>query len=193
MKTTIERRHSALIHLAKTLMDARPALRRQAEDWDEGFSAATELTHTIGRSNASRVENAVISDKPRAGTGLADQCRTTATDIDKWIHEGYTLATRVLRLLPLQHPVAEMLARHAQARFNGAGYCEACGVWVEGADYQPNGRGHRIVQGLCPAHYEYWRANVRPSGLSATDWATREKAKRKGVQNESAGGAPDAA
>lgn len=169
---------------AKTLLAARPILRQKAQDWAEGFPASTDLTHTIGRSTGdSRVLTEAIPEaadkKPREGHGLADQCTTTADAIDQWIHDGYQLMTETLKLQALDHPVAEMLARHAQARFNGAGYCAACGDWIEGADYHPDRKGRRIDSGMCPTHAKQWRRTADTHHQSAVEWAAHEKERRR--------------
>lgn len=189
-----DRRIRNVTQLVKTVIDARPALRRHADDWQPGFagkSAGNGDPATRSTGNIDQIINKVM--KPAPGDDLAERCHQAITDIGKEIDAFYRLAGRVLTLLPMSHPVAEMLARHAQARFNGAGYCAACGNWVEGADYNPEGRGPVLRQGMCPTDYETWRVHYR-STISAVDWSTQQAAARKAAecQDKSAGDPPNA-
>lgn len=172
-----ERRARNAARWFTTLIAAAAVLEQQADDWAEGFPPASG-GQPGGTGSISRpVEAAVITPyrqnpdgtdddtgpvwQQREGQHLADQCAAAVAELDDWLRQGSRLNAKVLRLLPQQHHVAEMLARHADARFNGAGECKACGEWVEGVDADQD-TGHRLRRGLCPACYKRWERAGRP-------------------------------
>lgn len=142
-----------------TLIAAIPILEQQAHDWAEGFNSTTGGAPG-GRGSISRPTETRALNTP-AGEGLADDCSALARELDDWLREGSRLTSRALRLLPQEHPVADMLARHAEARWNGAGECKACGDWVEGIDADQD-TGHRLRRGLDAKCFKKWERAGKP-------------------------------
>lgn len=173
MSKTNDRRQAFVARMVLTLLDARAPLRRQAEDWAEGF-AATSGGQPGGRGSIARpTESRALT--PTHGAGLANDCATTANEIDDWLHTGERLANRALRLLPLEHPVAEMLARHGAIRQIGAGSCQRCHTGVTG-----NGED-RLRSGWCPACYQRWIRAGRPDRARFNNDASPQAGDSKGA------------
>lgn len=136
-----------------SLLDARSVLRRLADDWDEGFSSTSSSAAdggSHGSGPAHPVEVAAL-EPGREGAGLSARCRLLALAVDEWARQGAALAGEVRALLPLDHPVAEMLARHGAVRFIGAGSCLKCANGVSGVGED------RMKSGFCPACHGRWR------------------------------------
>lgn len=146
-----------------TLIAARNPLRQQAEDWAEGLSRTTESGSVSGGGPADPTLAKIL--RTPIGHGLADQATDVADRIDAWIRYGNALAFAAQRLLPLDHPVAEMLAKHRDIRQAGAGVCQRCHRDVPGIRENPmlGIEADRLKAGFCygqPPHcYAAWVAS----------------------------------
>jgi hypothetical protein len=183
-------------HRFASLVAAAAPLRQHADDWAEGFSASTDLDHTIGGTTGDsrvvgeaiagmkdHVENRVTRQVEettvplREGHGLATECERLADDIEEWIAQGNRLARRALRLMPVDHPVAMTMAKHQEVRLAGAGPCNRCGRDVPGiVESAVDGtQADRLKSGFCfgqPPHcYEAWRrTGMRDRKKFIDDW-----------------------
>lgn len=176
------KRRSEAIQRFVARYDARTRLRAQADDWAEGFSANTDMTHTIGGTSGDRISAVVVGPYPSTdpedegkvelieGHGLAQRCAAQADWLDQWLRDGDRSDNETFALLPADHPLAEMRARHANPRNTGAGICDRCGHNAIGIRESAafNITADRIKNGYCfgPAGndcYNTWISASRPN------------------------------
>ncbi|MDP1795201.1 MAG: hypothetical protein Q8K63_13780 [Acidimicrobiales bacterium] len=168
--------------------DAVPILERQASDWLEGFgvgatgSGGSGNAMGGGRTLADAIRGMVdhkldpetnqiitTSIPQREGHELALRCTEHAERIRAWLNEAPQLDKRLYELLPKDHPLAEMQARHAERTDAGAGTCDGCGRPVPGIRENPTLgiKADRIKAGYCygqpDACYPKWLAAGSPS------------------------------
>ncbi len=193
--------------------DAVAILERQAIDWLEGFGAGAAagggsnaaaggrtlaeairgmVDHKLNRET-NQVEQTTIP--LREGHELAERCAAHAYRITKWLALGDRLDRELYALLPKDHPLAEMRARHEQQASGGAGTCPACGRNVPGIRENPtlNIKADRLKANLCYGQpdscYDAWRNDGGPDKTLWTEQHNKNAHPNMG-ENEPAGNAP---
>lgn len=164
----------ATVRRFATLLAARTPLRQYAADWEE-TTASSSGTGSRGGLPADPVIARLL--RTPEGHGLADQAAKVADQIDEWMRTGNQLARIAQRLLPMDHPVAEMFIRHRELRQSGAGICQRCKRQVPGiVENKLDGiEADRLKSGFCfgqPPHcYEAWRrSGMRDRATFIANW-----------------------
>lgn len=161
-----DNRKNVLARRFATVIAARNPLRQLADDWAEGHRSQPGPGGTGG--GIADPTLARILRTPQ-GHGLADQAADVANRIDAWIRYGNALSYAATKLLPVDHPVAEMLAKHRDIRQAGAGICQRCKRSVPGIRENPllDIEADRLKAGYCygqPPHcYDTWVQRGRPN------------------------------
>lgn len=172
-----------------SLIASRNPIRQLATDWAEGHNTSSGGPGVSGGGAADPTLARIL--RSPEGHGLADQANDVADRIDAWIRYGNALTYAATKLLPLDHPVAEMLAKHRDIRQAGAGTCQRCKRSVPGIRENPllNIEADRLKGGYCygqsPHCYDTWTQQGRPNRATFN-----ESLNQTSGENETAGPTP---